>query len=135
MGIIRKETNKTGVTIRGISPNLLQDTAFNKYIRIVEGTTKLENKNDVLLGKAVAEKIDASVGDTIKMLTTNTDVKQAVLPKISRVKVVGIISTGYEEMDKTWMLTSIEKASTLIPNRDQKWHIGMKIDDSFFHSQ
>lgn len=131
IGIVRKNANKTGISIRGVSGSLLQDASFNTYLRIIEGVATLEHKDDVLLGKAIAESLGASVGDVLLVLTTNADTKQAVLPKISRVKVAGIISTGYEEMDKTWMLTSIKKASTLIPKKEQTWYIGMKIDDPF----
>lgn len=133
VGLIRKGNVKSGISIRGISDTLLQDEGFLHYISLIEGTMNFKNKDEVLLGNAVAKKIGASLGDTILMLTTRSD-NISSLPKISRSKVVGIISTGYEELDKTWVITPLAKAQSIIPTIDQQWFIGIKIVDPFIIS-
>ena len=129
-GILRKGNAKTGISMRGVSKAILQDEGFRKYLTVVEGDLVFDKDNSIILGKAVASNIDAKVGDTVLLLTTRSDNINA-LPKISRNVVVGIVSTGYEELDRSWVFTSLERATALIPAFDQQWLLGVKIQDPF----
>lgn len=131
IGIIKNGNLKTGINIRGIDAELLEDEGFKKYIQVVEGTFDISDPQHVVLGKAIATKIKASIGDSIMILTARAGEGQGKLPRISRLTIAGIVSTGYEELDKVWVFTHIDKAISLIPPDDRYWYIGMKIEDPF----
>lgn len=130
LGIIRKDAIKSGISIRGVSHALLQDEGIKKYIELIEGRLTFEKNNEVILGKAVSEKLRVKTGDQVLILTTRADNINS-LPKITKNTVVGIVSTGYEELDRSWVLTSVQRATEILSPTEISWYIGIKIDDPF----
>lgn len=130
IGIIRKGVRKTGMSIRGVPDTLLQDDKFTQYITLIDGTLEMKNVNEIIVGKAIARRLQVAVGDEVLVLTVRSEQLQS-LPKISKNRVAGIVSTGYEELDRNWVFTRVERAVEILAPTEQYWNIGIKIDDPF----
>ncbi len=129
-GILRHGTQRSGITIRGVEASFFEESGFKKYVHIEEGRLAFENEKSILLGKAAAEKISARVGDAILLLTARSNTPSA-LPKITRFIVSGIVSVGYEELDRAWAFVPFARAKTLFAAIDQNTSLKLKIDDPF----
>ena len=104
LGLVYTPEARTGVQIRSVIPDLYdRDSLFRKYITLISGTFDLTRSDNVLLGKVVAETIGAEVGSQIKLLTGKRLGDDRILPKVTRFTVTGIFSSGYQDMDKTWI--------------------------------
>ncbi len=129
-GILRKGMKRSGITIRGVEPALFKERGFVKYVQLEAGRLAFENEKSIVLGTAVAEKLSAHVGDSLLLLTVQSDAPSA-LPKIMRFVVSGIVSVGYEELDRAWAFVPFTRAAASFTGADQRAFVKMKIADPF----
>ena len=129
-GILRKNTIRTAVTIRGVEESFLQEESFAQYAQVTEGAMSFTDARSIVLGSALAEKLSVHVGDTVLLLTTRSDVATSI-PKISRFIVAGIFTVGYEELDKSWAFVPLSKALDVISPVDRLTSVKIKIHDPF----
>jgi len=128
-GLAYAGSKRTGVTLRGLDDALLNDPGWKSYINFSSGGPNFHHDREVLLGEEVARKLGVSVGDDIKILTTRRAEGRSFLPKITTLQVGGIFSTGYQDLDRLWVLIPIEAAKRLLPEGDYFSIIGIKIED------
>ncbi len=129
-GIMRKGYSRIGVSIRGMTRDALSDPSFSQYIDLVQGTLSFSSEKDILLGESVARELGVTVGETVLLLTIRSDKKKS-FPKISSGVVKGIFTTGYEELDKIWVLMPFERAKKVISISDQQWFTNLRVNDPF----
>jgi len=79
---------------------------FNDYITNGDATDISKVSNSIILGKALAEKLLANVGDVVQLTTS----KGELFP----LKVVGIFQSGLQELDKTQSYASIATVQKLM---------------------
>lgn len=127
-GIIRTEDNFEGLVLKGVGLD------YNwEYMQsfLVDG--RLPNLEDnyspeVLVSKIVADRLDFNVGDDFQMLFAKEDVNK--LPFIRKFSIVGIYNSGFQELDKTFILGNIQHVQ-----RMNKWsdtmvgHFEIFVDD------
>ncbi len=97
--ILSKKNRAEGIILRGIDSL----TAENSIKRIIiEGNYKL-NKNNfgIIIGKKLAEKINAKLGDKLMVFALNNDEPPSLsnLPIIEQFKITGIYESGMAEYD------------------------------------
>ena len=132
LGLVYTPEARTGVQIRSVIPDLYdRDSLFRKYITLISGTFDLTRSDNVLLGKVVAETIGAEVGSQIKLLTGKRLGDDRILPKVTRFTVTGIFSSGYQDMDKTWIYIPLETGRRIIPGDNAYQFIGIKTADPY----
>ncbi|XP_060081222.1 lipoprotein-releasing system transmembrane protein LolE-like [Ylistrum balloti] len=129
-GIIKHGKRKSGVLFRGVDTHFLSSKGVSQYLRVLEGSRNITEKNTLLVGSAIAKSLSLSVGDEL-LLLSSIEENASSLPKISRAKVLGIVSTGYEELDRTWVFMQKEHLQSLLAASDQNWTLGIKISDPF----
>jgi lipoprotein-releasing system permease protein len=129
-GLIYQDQNRMGITIRGVSPDFLEDPGLKRYLNVVEGEAQLASPNTILLGQAVAGNLEVSVGDEVKVLTART-IRGRYLPRVSTFTVGGIVSVGYQDLDGLWVFTSLDKAKSIIPGREYSTFLGVKVEDPY----
>ena len=129
VGILQNKNKKIGVTFRGVTERFFEEQGVNTYLKLVEGSIDLTS-NSIIIGSAISNHLQLFVGDTALFLTTNIKGEQR-LPKISRAKVTGIVSTGYEELDKSWVFMRSDTLTSVLLSQEQIWNIGIKVDDPF----
>jgi lipoprotein-releasing system permease protein len=111
-GVIRTETAFEGIVLKGVG----EDYDW-KYIKefLVEGYiadfTTQTISNDVLISKYIADRLQFKVGDSFQTVFGKEDIDQ--LPNIRQFKIVGIFDSGFQELDKTFMIGDIRHVQRL----------------------
>lgn len=111
-GVIRTETDFEGVVIKGVGNDY--DWSYIKEF-LVEGQiadyTIPEMSNDVLISKYIADRLQLKVGDSFQTVFGKEDIEQ--IPNIRQFIIVGIFDSGFQELDKTFMIGDIRHVQRL----------------------
>ncbi len=134
-GLMRSSAGSTGVSIRGVDPGLYAlDYGFREYLTVESGEFDLRDPSGVVVGQDTARALGLEVGDRVMMATVSLagagDGNLAV-PRIGSLKVTGIFSTGYQELDKHWVFVSREQAERLVSPGRREDFVGVKVADPF----
>lgn len=79
---------------------------FNDYITAGNSVDLKNVSNSIILGKALAEKLSANIGDVVQITTSKG--------KIFPLKVVGYFQSGIQELDKSQSYASINTAQKIL---------------------
>jgi lipoprotein-releasing system permease protein len=104
-----------GTRIRGVVPNL-ESTATGLAQKFTQGSIGqlLPGAYHIVLGSALAAALDAKVGDSVFLLAPEATATPAGLqPRIRRVTVTGIFSSGMYEYDRGLALVEIHDAARI----------------------
>ncbi len=119
-GIIRTNTDFEGLFLKGVGTDY-DWRYFKKFLiegRLPSYTQKYSN--EVLISKYLADRLVFVVGDSFQMYFMKSDPSQP--PSIMKYVVVGIFNSGFEELDKTYVIGDINHVQRL--NRWSKDQIG-----------
>ena len=119
-GIIRTKTDFEGLFLKGVGTDY--DWRYFKEFLIEGRLPKYTQKysNEVLISKHLADRLGFVIGDSFQMYFMKSDPSQP--PSIMKYAVVGIFNSGFEELDKTYVLGDINHVQRL--NRWSKDQIG-----------
>jgi lipoprotein-releasing system permease protein len=119
-GIIRTKTDFEGLFLKGVGTDY--DWRYFKEFLIEGRLPKYTQKysNEVLISKYLADRLGFVIGDSFQMYFMKSDPSQP--PSIMKYAVVGIFNSGFEELDKTYVLGDINHVQRL--NRWSKDQIG-----------
>ena len=131
-GMVYSDNGKTGIEIRAVEPELWQnDRAFQSYIEVLEGSFDLKNSRSIVLGEAVAAKLKVSVGDDVKILTGKVFPNGKYIPRVSPFTVMGIITSGYQEMDRLWSFIPYDQGERILSDQTSQTILGVKVNDPY----
>ena len=119
-GIIRTKTDFEGLFLKGVGTDY--DWRYFKEF-LIEGrlpSYTQKYSNEVLISKYLADRLGFVVGDNFQMYFMKSDPSQP--PSIMKYAVVGIFNSGFEELDKTYVIGDINHVQRL--NRWSKDQIG-----------
>ena len=119
-GIIRTNTDFEGLFLKGVGTDY--DWRYFKEF-LIEGRLPTYTKkysSEVLISKYLANRLKFAVGDSFQMYFMKSDPSQP--PSIMKFTVVGIFNSGFEELDKTYVIGDINHVQRL--NRWKKDQIG-----------
>ncbi|MDB2493769.1 FtsX-like permease family protein [Flavobacteriaceae bacterium] len=119
-GIIRTNTDFEGLFLKGVGTDY--DWRYFKEF-LIEGrlpTYTIKYSSEVLISKYLADRLEFVVGDSFQMYFMKSDPSQP--PSIMKFTVVGIFNSGFEELDKTYVIGDINHVQRL--NRWKKDQIG-----------
>jgi len=89
-------------------------------------------RDGLLLGRDLALRIGAQVGDVVRIITASSTLgPTGLLPKRKTFEVAGIFSTGLYEFDSTTALVAIGVAQKLFGLEGRASYIQVKLDDIF----
>jgi lipoprotein-releasing system permease protein len=132
LGMIYSPLGSTWAQIRGVPSDVyMRDEGLRTYLKILSGTFDLSQPENVLLGKTIAEKIGVKVGDTVKLLTVIRIGQRRFAPKLTSFMVKGIISSGYQDLDKLWVYIPYDVGSQIMPESTSNEFIAIKVADPF----
>jgi len=130
VGLIRSARSGSGVQIRAVPPGLYQeDEGFRQYFQIARGAFDLSDEQSLLMGRAMASELGVDVGDPVRLLSSKTMGQKRPVFRISRFTVAGIFSTGYQDLDKSWVYIALGAARQILP--DARRLIAVKVEDPF----
>ncbi|MDP3684306.1 MAG: ABC transporter permease, partial [Ignavibacteria bacterium] len=106
VGILGKRRIKEGITLYGINQNYF---VSNKGFQIIKGNIFNTNSNQVILGKSIAGKLFAGVGDTLKLfaISNEADFSPSSTPIVDNLIVSGIFQSGMSKFDESYALVDI----------------------------
>ena len=119
-GIIRTNTDFEGLFLKGVGADY-DWRYFEDFL--IEGqlpTYTQKYSNDVLISKYLADRLGFVVGDSFQMYFMKSDSSKQ--PSIMKYVVVGIFNSGFEELDKTYVIGDINHVQRL--NKWSKDQIG-----------
>lgn len=110
-GIIRTNTDFEGLFLKGVGTDY--DWRYFKEF-LIEGRLPTYTKkysSEVLISKYLANRLKFAVGDSFQMYFMKSDPSQP--PSIMKFRVVGIFNSGFEELDKTYVIGDINHVQRL----------------------
>ena len=126
--LISKDSSK-GVFLRGYDLNFISESHFI-YNKIKKGKL-FSNKNEIIIGYALAKNLKLKIGDKIKIAIPKTDKTIfGNIPRFKTLNIVGIFNLGMYEYDSNFVFTNSEIANKLILiNKESFNKIEVFIDD------
>ena len=128
VGVVFTGGKKEGVAVRGVEPGFIDDEGTSRYLSLAAGTLSMTRPNDALVGTSIAEKLDLNAGDNINLITIRRNHDGEPLPRITILRVVGVVSAGYRELDSQWIFIRNDTARRLFQADSSRSFIGVKID-------
>lgn len=110
-GVIRTETDFEGTVLKGVGKDY--DWSYLKDF-LVEGSlpnTSKDLKNEVLISSYLANRLAFQVGDSFQMVFGKDNIDE--IPFIRQFTIVGIFNSGFQEIDKTFMLGDLRHVQRL----------------------
>ncbi|WP_033958979.1 ABC transporter permease [Psychroserpens jangbogonensis] len=119
-GVIRTETDFEGTVLKGVG----QDYDWS-YLEdfLVEGNLpdySNELHNEVLISSYLSNRLNFKVGDSFQMVFGKENIDE--IPFIRQFNIVGVFNSGFQDIDKTFMLGDIRHVQRL--NKWEKNQIG-----------
>ena len=129
-GLARAGGAREGLTIRALPPDLYEvNPDFARYIEFDSGSWNLRDDESILLGREAARRLDAGTGDLIRVLTARRLPDGRYVPRVSRFTVGGIFSSGYQDLDRTWAIISLDAGWTILSSESSRTFIGGRLTD------
>ncbi|MDR1933171.1 MAG: FtsX-like permease family protein [Spirochaetales bacterium] len=121
-----------GVTIRAVPHDIWEkDAGLRTYMEIRAGAFDLSTADSAVVGAEIAARLRVQPGDRIKVLTTRSFSAESLMPRVSTFIVRGVVSTGYQELDKLWIYIPLERGDRIMSRQTSRQIIGIKIDEPF----
>jgi len=124
--VILSSKNKTTglIYFRSVPDNIFaNDHALNKSLHFSKGSNKLE-KNNILISEKTAEKLGISLNEYV-YLTASSDKYSSKLV-FKRLKVTGIFTSGFVELDEQLAYISLETSETIFNKNSYRIFIKLK---------
>ncbi len=132
-GLLIGKTGRSGGTIRAIEAGYFTDNLpARNLLKVVDGSLDFDDARSILLGKKIAEKTGLKVGDSCSLLTLLPQYSgNKTRPKMTRFKVAGILSSGYQELDALWIFIPLESADAVLSPQSSLNSLVVSIVDPF----
>lgn len=108
-GLISSAANSSGVSIVGLKPEL-EKNVTDIYKKIIAGRYLSTGRNEIVLSKKVAEKLEVEIGD--KLVAVASDINGNVSSQMFRV--VGIYRSGISEYDNIYVYIPLADAQEML---------------------
>lgn len=130
-GLLAVQELRQGVTIRALSQAIWQeDMLFRENIDVTAGVFDLSQRENILIGKHLADQMRINVGDAVKLITIR-QVGNVTVPRINDFVVKGIFSAGYRNLDRAWVFIPFENSLEVLTVNALQTVIGIKVAQPF----
>ncbi|MBQ3671512.1 MAG: ABC transporter permease [Treponema sp.] len=124
-------SGRTGAYVRAVQPDIFsRNPAFATLFTVISGTTDFAG-NTCVIGENLSSVLGVGVGDTIRLITTRTNDSGSFSPKITVLKVGGVVSSGYQELDSLWLFIPLEKGFSVLQDVSSSVTVGVRTKDAF----
>lgn len=132
LALLTSRAGRTGAAVRAVEPTMWQrDDAFRSYVSVSSGSFDLADANSIVLGEQIARELELSIGDDARLLTFRAIPGGGYLPRLSRFTVTGIVSTGYQDLDRLWAFIRYDRGTRVLSPGSARDLIGVKIESPF----
>ncbi len=131
LGLLQSESGRTGVSVQALPGGIAEsDPLFKKYLEILEGEFDLREEDSLLVSAPIAEQLGVVTGDELRLLTARSTSTGKYILRQSAMKVTGIFTTGYHDLDEMTVLISSARGSRLFREDDSRI-LAIKVEDPF----
>ena len=132
-GLLIGKTGRNGGTIRAIDEGYFTDNPpARNLLTVIEGSLDLTDPHAILLGKKIAEKTGLKVGDNCSLLTLMPQYSgNKTIPRLTRFKVTGILSSGYQELDALWIFIPLKTGEAILSPQASLTSLVISVEDPF----
>lgn len=134
-GLISAGQDSLPIQIKGIDPAL--EPGVTDIVGAMESgsldalTAQADERDGILIGKDLAAKLGAKMGDSVLVLTPQGTLSpMGMIPRTRQLRVAGIFSLGLYEIDSQWGLVSLDVAKRLLGKPGIEL-IQLKVDDIY----
>ena len=130
LGLAASASDRTGVTIRALEHDHWErDEGLRTYVEFTAGSWDLNDVNSILLGTEIARLLDVDVGDEVNLVVARPLSGGRFLPRTAGFIVRGVFTSGYQDLDRLWVIIPFERGFSLLPDSIARQLIGVKITD------
>jgi len=130
LGLAASASDRTGVTIRALEQDHWErDVGLRTYLEFTAGAWDLNDERSILLGTEVARLLDVGVGDEVSLVIAKPLSGGRFLPRTAGFTVRGVFTSGYQDLDRLWVIILLERGFSLLPNPIARQIIGVKVGD------
>ncbi|MFQ3547625.1 MAG: FtsX-like permease family protein [Termitinemataceae bacterium] len=115
LGILVGKNGKYGANLRAVSQAFFTDSQSLQYLQVLEGSLGFDGNRSCILGNRLAKQLGISAGDTVRLMTMRTSLDGTMMPRITSLKVQGVVSSGYAELDGLWCFIPWELGNLVFP--------------------
>ena len=131
--MISSASTSTGSVLRGVDIRTEEKVTDLKKYLIKGNLSGLNNKkkNEIVLGKVLAQNLGVSVGDRVTVISPEGEITPfGVMPKTERFVVCGIINSGMYNYDSTLSFISLKNAQAFLGlSADSVTGLEVKLDN------
>lgn len=133
LGLLQSASGRTGVSVQALPAAIVrEDAGFRRYLEIVEGRFDLEEEDSLLISEPIARELGVVTGDAMRLLTARSTSSGKYVLRQSLMRVTGVFTTGYHDLDETAVLISSARGERLF-TEDGSGILAMKVNDPFGH--
>src|SRR2546426_154835 len=142
--MVTSKNRISGVVVRGVDPNQVGKVVdIQRYIkegnlqalkatRTVEVEGRKVSLPGVILGTRLADQLRVAVGDPVQMVSPlGTPTPFGVIPKITRLVVVGLFDSGMQEYDSTLVFMNLSDAQRFFELKDAVTSVEIRVQDVY----
>ena len=122
---------RTGATVRALPSDIFtKSKGFASLFNFVQGEADLSQPKNAIIGEKISSLLGVKAGDTIRLITVRKTAS-GISPKMTSLKVTGIVSCGYQELDALWVFVPLETGFTALSGSNTEFTVGLSTDQTF----
>lgn len=131
VGLLYSDAGRTGTAVRAVGPGFPEDPGVARYLIERAGEFRLSSEEDIVLGSEIARRLEVAPGDEVRLLTVLQRADRPPIPRIQVFRVAGVITTGYQDLDRLWSFIPLDLGRRILPDTSAQEILGIKITDPF----
>ncbi len=131
LGLLQSEDGRTGVSVQALPSGIAEsDPEFKKYLEILDGVFDLSEEDSLLVSDPIAKQLGVGIGDQLRLLTARSTSTGKYILRQSVMKVAGIFTTGYHDLDEMTVMISPVRGARLFKENGSRV-LAIKVEDPF----
>ncbi len=102
------------------------DVGLQRFLTLTGASGEL-GEDEAFVGEQTALKLGLEVGDTLRFLMADAQTTNTHRPRIVSVQVAGLVATGYQDLDKSWVFIHQRLANGLFSPEQSEAFVGIKV--------
>ena len=128
------KSKRCGISVRALPPEIFESLAsYKELFEADDGDIKnfVGQKNSVMIGKGVAEKLQIGAGDKIRVVTIKKGASGKITPGVHFYTVAAVVSCGYRELDALWLFMPFDEGSRISRGADASLAVMCELQNPF----
>lgn len=127
-------SKRCGVSVRAIPADVFKSLeSYKELYQAKDGSLQdfSDDKNGVLIGQGIAEKLNLKAGDKIRVVLVLKNTGLGLTPSVKTFTVAATVSCGYRELDALWLFMPYGQAKKLSMQSDATFSLMCEVQDPF----